>query len=221
MNVNWELWADLPTVQLWEAVSLSLEIEPKRLLGYDHASTRDPIFRFPFAACSTEFKRRLEIATRHLGGSLAVDLLLEPVWESKVKLHDVSCWAAVLHHPWSFPEDYPKSKAISIATAPVTETAQNTMLSNEDGGQRQESATSSLSASIETERNGKEWIPLARRYGKQFLEAQAKLGAYPNQVAIGDHVAKRFQLEGIKTETGKAPTGSYIKRYALRGIRSL
>ena len=111
MNVNWELWADLPTVQLWEAVSLSLEIEPKRLRGYDHASTRDPIFRFPFAACSTEFKRRLEIATQHLGRSLLVDLLLEPAWESQVKLQDVSQWAGSLNSPWTFPEKFSKLNA--------------------------------------------------------------------------------------------------------------
>jgi len=125
MNVNWELWADLPTVQLWEAVSLSLEIEPKRLLGYDHASTRDPIFRFPFAACSTEFKRRLEIATQHLGRSLLVDLLLEPAWESQVKLQDVSQWTGSLNSPWTFPEKFPKIN-VDVAAGTVVPTGHDT-----------------------------------------------------------------------------------------------
>jgi hypothetical protein len=64
------------------------------------------------------------------------------------------------------------------------------------------------------------WIPLAQQYARQYIEERAKKGSYPNQNDIGDHISKRFRDEGILSFTGKAPTGSYIKRYALTGIRA-
>lgn len=65
-----------------------------------------------------------------------------------------------------------------------------------------------------------DWITVARAYGQQFIDKQAKSGAFPNQQIVGDHVAKRFVDEGLTTELGKPPTGSYVKRHALKGLRS-
>jgi hypothetical protein len=65
-----------------------------------------------------------------------------------------------------------------------------------------------------------EWISIARQYANEFIIEKAKKNSYPNQKDIGDHVAKRFRAEGINAAHGKPPTGSYIKRKALKGIRA-
>jgi|GEM_PF-7016465 len=64
------------------------------------------------------------------------------------------------------------------------------------------------------------WISIAKQYAKEFIDEQAALHAYPSQQAIGDRIAKRFRNEGITALSGKPPSGSYIKRYALKGIRA-
>ena len=65
------------------------------------------------------------------------------------------------------------------------------------------------------------WIAVARTYGQQFVDKQARSGAFPNQEVIGDHVAKRFVDEGLTTDRGKPPSGAYVKRHALKGLRSM
>ena len=65
-----------------------------------------------------------------------------------------------------------------------------------------------------------EWISIAKQYANEFIIEKAKKNSYPNQNDIGDHVAKRFRAEGINAAHGKPPSGSYIKRYALTGIRA-
>ena len=68
--------------------------------------------------------------------------------------------------------------------------------------------------------NDTEWISIARRYANEFIIEKATKNSYPSQNDIGDHVAKRFRNEGINAAHGKPPTGSYIKRKALKGIRA-
>lgn len=65
-----------------------------------------------------------------------------------------------------------------------------------------------------------EWISIARQYANEFIIEKAKKKSYPSQNDIGDHVAKRFRDEGINAAHGKPPTGSYIKRKALKSIRA-
>ena len=77
-----------------------------------------------------------------------------------------------------------------------------------------------LTASERTVRAQPHWLSVARRYGIQYIDSSAKKGFFPNQETVGDHVAKRFIDEGLKTELGKPPTGSYVKRHALKGLRA-
>ena len=113
MSADWSLWADIPHTELWKAVALSMDIEPTKLPGYDRSCVRDPIFNYPFHQCPEEFKRRLEIARKHLGYKLTPISFSHSDWNSEVDLLEMRTWAAALYKPWDFPEKFPQ------ATPPV------------------------------------------------------------------------------------------------------
>lgn len=114
MSADWSLWADIPHTELWKAVALSMNIEPTKLPGYDRSSVRDPIFNFPFHKCPEEFKRRLEVAMKHLGHKLPARLIHEPPWTSEVEMIEMRKWTATLKSPWTLPKKFPQIKGAKV-----------------------------------------------------------------------------------------------------------
>lgn len=64
------------------------------------------------------------------------------------------------------------------------------------------------------------WKPRAGELAKSFIERDKIKELYPNQLDLGDEVAKVFRMEGVMGVGGKPLTGAYIKRHALSGISS-
>jgi hypothetical protein len=218
MSADWSLWADIPHTELWKAVALSMDIEPTKLPGYDLSCVRDPFFSYPFSRCPQKFKDRLEIAMKHLGRALAPVTYRDPEWNTEVDLQEISRWAASLNSPWDLPAQFPKAKESQLSDIQPSESVQAT--SSPPDVQPPDPAASSFTSKSKAKQKDMKWIPLAQQYARQYIEERAKKGSYPNQNDIGDHISKRFRDEGILSFTGKAPTGSYIKRYALTGIRA-
>lgn len=218
MSADWSLWADIPHTELWKAVALSMDIEPTKLPGYDRSCVRDPIFSYPFSRCPQKFKDRLEIARKHLGRTLARYSYRDPEWNSDVDLKEISRWAVSLNSPWDLPEEFPKAKEPQLSDIQKSELDQSTP--SPPDVQPLDSAAPRFSSKSKAKKGDKEWIPIAQKYARQFIEELAKKGSYPNQNIIGDHISKRFRDEGILSVTGKVPTGGYIKRYAFKGIRA-
>ena len=218
MSADWNLWADIPHTELWRAIALSLDIEPRQLPGYDLSSVRDPIYNFPFLRCPAEFKRRLEIATKHLGHELVPVSYCETEWNSEVDLKEIRRWAGSLNSPWNFPERFPRARDPLLSGIGSSESVQATP--SPPDVQPPDSTVLTITSKSEAKKGVMEWIPIAQQYARQFIKERAKRGSYPNQNDIGDHVAKRFRDENILSFTGKVPMGSYIKRYALKGIRA-
>lgn len=218
MGANWSLWADIPHTELWRAIALSLDIEPSELPGYDRSAVRDPIFSYPFSRCPPVFLRRLEIAIKHLGRNLKPISFAFTDWNSEVDLQELRLWATSLNSPWDFPEHFPSIKSASYVSGKSSEPSNTNLMPNVASIQSPTPMVQVHEHQAKNLRGEKQWIPKAQEYAKQFIEKQAAVGATPNQNVIGDHVAKRFRDEGVKTQTGKPPTGSYIKRYALKGL---
>ena len=114
MSANWSLWADVPHTELWRAVALSMDIEPVDLPGFDRSCIRDPIFNYPFHQCPEEFRRRLEIARKHLGHKLMPISFSHSDWNSEVSLMEMRTWAAALNNPWDFPAKYPQATSLVV-----------------------------------------------------------------------------------------------------------
>ena len=92
-SANWNLWADMEEAQLWQAVALSLDIEPNSLPGLDFR----PIVGGPFDDCPDEFKRRLKLAVSKFYDA-----------NTEIRLSSLREWAEQLKNPWTFPEDFPE-----------------------------------------------------------------------------------------------------------------
>jgi hypothetical protein len=195
-----------------------MDIEPTKLPGYDRSSVRDPIFSYPFIRCPQKFKDRLEIARKHLGRALEPYSYSDPEWNSDVDLKEISRWAVSLKSPWDLPEQFPKAKEPQLSDIQKSESDQVTP--SPPAVQPPDLAASTFTSKSNTKQGDKVWIPIAQKYARQFIEERAKKGSYPNQNVIGDHISKRFRDEGILSVTGKVPTGGYIKRYALYGVRA-
>lgn len=93
---DWNLWADMEQAEIWEAVALSLDIEPNSLPGLDFR----PIVGGPFDDCPDEFKRRLKLAVSKFDGA-----------NTKIRLSSLRKWAEHLTRAWTFPDEFPPKPA--------------------------------------------------------------------------------------------------------------
>jgi hypothetical protein len=105
---HWGVWRHTPTCQLWEAVALSLNIEPRQVRASDWFQQGQE-FRYREGR---EFDDRLVIATRQagepggLGGvAMSADAVATPYLrsESRVDLATFAQWAAGLG--WEMPAE--------------------------------------------------------------------------------------------------------------------
>jgi hypothetical protein len=100
---NWENWSDTIKAEVWAAVALSFDIEPRTIPDLDFG-WRDG----PFDACPGYFRERLEIACNHIeNGELQAE------WGGatpfrKVKLVDFSEWASAASRKWQLPSRFPR-----------------------------------------------------------------------------------------------------------------
>jgi hypothetical protein len=99
---EWDKWTDTSTVTLWEAIALSLNVEPEYL-------RRSPSLPWlDFDKFTKEFRRRLDIAkTRVSELANANSENSNPIEQTKVILSRLRIMSEKLKKPWKFPNDYP------------------------------------------------------------------------------------------------------------------
>jgi hypothetical protein len=113
LRPDWTRWSRMVSVLLWQAVSLSLDLEPDAFrssithLGLDAAVQGGP----------ADFRLRLVVAVNHLeNGSLrAVKPAAEPRY-SDVSLHQFAAWANSLS--WQIPDSFPRGGRRSSKVPP-------------------------------------------------------------------------------------------------------
>ena len=106
---NWNKWANVAAVELWEAIALSLNIEPT----YNPQGTR------------LDFDSRMDDALFHLrkGGMLQMAEQKPRRHCSMVRLADVASLAAACVPAWDVPAEFPKPHAAPVnAGQPRTRT---------------------------------------------------------------------------------------------------
>jgi len=101
-RANWAKWSDYVDAPLWQAIALSLDIEPEGLSGYQGGMFER------FDRCPEEFKRRLDIASSRIAELEVTALAIDSPARSFIKLSSLREWAEKLKNPWTFPEDFPK-----------------------------------------------------------------------------------------------------------------
>jgi hypothetical protein len=113
---SWDRWLNFSDLEIWEAVALSLDLDPD-LLPVDWR----PVGGGPFDDCPREFCDRLQVAVRSIGDPLRItSLRVGDVVRSKVRLSEFVGWATTLPRPWSLPADFASIKPMALTTAPPT-----------------------------------------------------------------------------------------------------
>jgi len=101
---EWDKWTDTSTVTLWEAIALSLNVEPEKL----RCLRRYPLPPWlDFDECPKEFRRRLAIAKKRISELAANSENSNPIEETEVILSRLRIMSKKLKKPWKFPKDFP------------------------------------------------------------------------------------------------------------------
>ena len=102
---NWRKWRNMPAVELWQAVALSLGIEPPKY----HPRGTIP-----------DFDEREDVVLRclALGNLRAVKRDESRQHCSLVRLTDIAAVAESLPDPWPLPDEFPRPSAAPAANAP-------------------------------------------------------------------------------------------------------
>jgi len=102
---NWRKWRNMPAVELWQAVALSLGIEPPEY----HPRGTIP-----------DFDEREDVVLRclALGDLCAVERDESRPHCSLVRLTDIAAVAESLPDPWPLPDEFPRPSAAPAANAP-------------------------------------------------------------------------------------------------------
>ncbi|HLO61717.1 MAG TPA: hypothetical protein VK165_02005 [Azonexus sp.] len=104
---DWSYWGNLPYVEIWQAVALSLNIDPANLGmpgGFDPSR------------CSTPpkgFIQRLDIACRNLPPPSMQERYTPPSHRT-VWLDDFGAWATNLPYPWNLPDEFPRLESEQV-----------------------------------------------------------------------------------------------------------
>lgn len=108
---DWAYWANMAEVRLWQAVALSLDIEPRWL-----SSNGEPPSKVPglvFDRRPPGYEERLQVAGSHLPS-----LETSPTWggrdDAPVRLAIVRRWGESLPFPWTFPSGFPAAEVQGI-----------------------------------------------------------------------------------------------------------
>jgi len=103
-SANWNIWGNVPELPLWEAVALSLDIEPRSIqFNPNNWATRQKI-----DGVTEEFEDRLLVAERNrLGGKLpSQDRNYGTPVLGHVNLGIFAAWALQLTPRWQVPERF-------------------------------------------------------------------------------------------------------------------
>ena len=101
---DWEEWRFIPDVQLWQAVALSLNVEPDKL-GLRHPDGYQP--GVPMFNESSEFDKRLRVLRANFddrGKFPTKPTHVEPEWCSDIRLDEFAAWVLNVTK-WPIPDE--------------------------------------------------------------------------------------------------------------------
>ena len=198
---RWQVWRLMPSVALWQAVCLSLDIEPAEHLKDDATRARSGYSRLP-----ADYWDRLMVCLANLSVTQGPIRVQGPLYRGmknpncSVLQSEIAAFA--IHCGWTIPP------------------AMRGGLHPEDGAPLGEPEHSPAVPKEAGERRA--WIALAKTKAQEIIKRQRAKDLHPSQIAIADEIARAFRTATpqIVGTVGTPLTGAYIKRYALKGISS-
>jgi hypothetical protein len=187
---EWSYWIDMKSVELIEAILLSVDIDPRFVPGQfkSRLTLRINIPSKP------ELTKRTEIALNHYGKYAFERYDLK----QPVELKEFRRWAEQLQNPWVFPNGFPSAadEQIQERSAQAGEG-----LVVEEGQERISKAA--------------RWISEAQRIGAEEIAKHRSRDLHLNRTQLSQIVAKRLRSEEV-FGTRKVPLEqSTVLRHAL------
>jgi len=130
---NWNKWRHVPNAKIWEAVALSLDIEPSKV---EHSSTSWMAEQHMFEE-SEEFDDRIFVAGRNLGGGGLTPkvLSMDDRSDSIVSLSEFAAWSLSIN--WNVP---PKFAELAAGAPTATDLGRPPALSTKSHAQQKPEA---------------------------------------------------------------------------------
>ncbi len=186
-GANWDLWADMEQARLWEAVALSLDIEPNSLPGLNFR----PIVGGPFDDCPDEFKTRLKLAVSKFYDA-----------NTEIRLSSLREWGERLTRPWTFPAEFPHKHEHRPEPAAVSSAPDATKPPEQKASEQDAAGLTDWRMQIQTEA----W--------EYWLRLRAS-GCNPSIFSICDYLAKWCIDKDIKGGKGQNPRAGTIRNAVL------
>ena len=226
---DWSEWNWIPRVKAWQAVALSIDLDPNNLREDVHTQLIGfgSFFKqgsFPSRAIEQEFEKRLRILEANLTNSGTFRDVVVNYGETRISivaLAEFSAWAKSLG--WEIPKELAKKSARSDESEAV-------LLQHEDAQRKiavgfpptspaklggYQSPHNASGQKPETTRLCK----LARDAGEKYKVSQTKkTGKCPSVEAIAKFVEAEFKDKDIRGAHGDYLSAATIKRDALKGI---
>lgn len=109
---DWKKWSNTLSAPLWQAVALSLDMDPGSVReATNHLSNGDPFRNSP-----QEFKERLKLAVNHLEcDNLSTKKREANTADSEVDLRVFAAWATSLE--WNLHDQFPRDRSPHVASS--------------------------------------------------------------------------------------------------------
>ena len=189
-RADWSYWIEMKSVELIQAILLSVDIDPRSVPG--RFKGRDTP-RVDIPHCQ-ELRKRTDIALNHYGKYAFERYDLK----QPVELKEFRRWAEQLQNPWVFPNGFPSA-------------------ADEQIQERSAQAGEGLVVEVGQARVSKpaRWIGEAQRMGAEEIAKHRSRDLHLNRTQLSQIVAKRLRSEEV-FNTRKVPLEqSTVVRHAL------
>ena len=203
-NVDWSMWRSMATVELWEALALSVDRDPAHP---PPPSSTDQV--------NKDYERRLRIAESHLGpgGTLQLVRGASSHTGARVSLPVFAAWALSLG--WNLPDAFPRavvdsSRILIDPRAPHAERAP----APPTGPSAAESVPGTDAAAPLVD----DWKMRVQAEAAAHWQHLRKLHCNPTKHGILPHLAKWCRENNIRTAgpSGIHPSEGYLKNVLVK-----
>lgn len=199
---RWNKWRLMPEVKMWEAIALSLNVEPDKIKT---SSTAWMGAEHPFDE-GEEFNDRLAVLRANSGRAnfpTPCTLNMGEWYSCGVRLNEFSSWALSVTEWGLPPELVAMAKTSEKQTGAPAETNTRPAAKGE--------------AVPGTSPSGDGWIVKAREFAKEYLDRHKVQYLFPSQPDVCGYVEGKLRENNIYGSHGKPPSASYIARNAIQG----
>ena len=208
-SIDWDLWLNLPTVRIWQACALSLNIDPDKMKQNPDGYITPSGFLFKDESFRTikekkEFEKRLRLLSSHAIHTqhIRIAVLYSKTAASEIYLKSFVNWALEIIH-WGIPRKLAAISEKEEAGKKDTETDEQAkkrwLIHNPDDPKPEQS-----------------WYTPARYFARQLVEEDPTL--LIKRDVLASKVSSSLKNAGIKKRGGKKPLDPATVKKAFSNV---